>query len=58
MKKRKRKNCPECRYWWHDRMTHGCLKNPERTTYASFDLPDPKDREWCTDMMKRKKKGI
>jgi hypothetical protein len=54
--KRKRKNCPECRYWWHDRMRHGCLKNPERLTYASFDLPDAKDREWCTDMMKRKKR--
>lgn len=56
--KRKRKNCPECRYWWFDRQRYGCTKNPERHTYTSLALPDKTtEREWCTDMMKRKKKN-
>lgn len=56
-KKRKRKNCPECRFWRFSRQSHSCSKNPERLTYTSLTLPDDiKDREWCTDMMKRKKK--
>ncbi|MHA1815238.1 MAG: hypothetical protein ACTSX1_04480 [Candidatus Heimdallarchaeaceae archaeon] len=55
-KRRKRKNCPECRYWWFNRITHGCNKNPERLTYTSITLPDVGEREFCPDMMKRKKK--
>ena len=53
-KKRKRKNCPECIYL--SPIAGGCNKNPERETYNIYTLPvDPKDREWCPDMKKRKK---
>jgi len=55
-KRRQRKNCPECIYWRYSRMSHSCSKNPERTTWTSFDLPpDKKDWGWCPDMKKRKK---
>lgn len=55
MKKRMRKNCPACRYWWFNRQTHGCTKNPERLTYTSLTLePKTKDRDWCSDMKRRK----
>ncbi len=54
-KKRQRKNCPECIY--QTPKTSGCIKNPEQDTYTSMTLPeDPKEREWCTDMKKRKTK--
>ena len=54
-KARKRKNCPVCRYWWFNRTTHGCIKNPERLTYTSLTIePKTKDRDWCEDMKKRK----
>jgi hypothetical protein len=54
--KRLRKNCPECRYWKSSRRSHSCTKNPERPTYTSLTLPDkPSEREWCTDMKKRRK---
>jgi hypothetical protein len=56
-KRRQRKNCPECIYWWFNRTAHGCNKNPERDTYTSMTLPeDPKEREWCSDMKKKKRK--
>lgn len=55
-KRRKRKNCPECQYWWFNRRSHGCLKDNDRFTYTSLTLPiETKDREWCLDMKKRKK---
>jgi len=54
-RKRQRKNCPVCIY--QTPSTGACVKNPERETYTKHTLPDePKDREWCTDMKKRKKK--
>jgi len=34
----------------------GCNKNPEKETYSKLTLPkETKEREWCTDFMKRKK---
>ena len=54
--KRKRKNCPECRYWKFSRVSHSCTKNPERPTYTSLTLPEnPAEREWCVDMKLRRK---
>jgi len=54
-RKRQRKNCPECVY--QSPKTKGCVKNPERETYTKLTLPeDMKEREWCTDMKKRRKK--
>jgi len=55
-KRRQRKNCPECKFWRFSRMSHSCSKNPEWSTWTSFDLPpDKKDWGWCPDMKKRKK---
>jgi len=56
MKKKQRKNCPECRYWRHSRRNYSCTKNPERMVYNPQTLPeDPNEREWCLDMKKRRK---
>ena len=54
-KRRQRKNCPQCIYLTG--LAGGtCGKNPERDTYSIHTLPEePKEREWCTDMKKRKK---
>jgi hypothetical protein len=53
-KKRQRKNCPQCIYQIPS--NKACSKNPEWDTYTKHTLPeDPKDREWCTEMKKRKK---
>jgi hypothetical protein len=55
-KKRQRKNCPQCIYLAG--LAGGtCAKNPERDIYTIHTLPEePKEREWCTDMKKRKVK--
>jgi hypothetical protein len=53
-RKRQRKNCPACIYLSPKK--GACMKNPERSTYTSITLPEnPKEREWCTGMKKRKK---
>jgi hypothetical protein len=52
-KKRKRKNCPTCKYFNNKKPV--CIKNPERDVYTIHTIPDKSsEREWCTDFMRKK----
>ena len=54
MKKQEYRNCPQCLYWWFDRIKRGCSKDHKLTNTTYMICCDPNPIGPCKDFHDKK----